>query len=115
MAAGSDGRGGADHAGLVAAMIGKLLVVALALVGALSLLNVIGWLVLLYVTRDKEHKVVTCQLCGERLKGTGRDADADVLLTATHMRLLHPDREIELWPDGMPVIVDETLKPGDFT
>lgn len=34
-----------------------------------------------------------------------------------HIRVLHPDQYgdgFELWPDGRPVVVDETLEPGDF-
>jgi hypothetical protein len=60
--------------------------------------------------------VVTCQLCGERLAGTGEDMAADMLTALEHIRLLHPDvyEEPETWPDGSLVVVDESLEPNDF-
>ena len=47
-----------------------------------------------------------CALCGETVP-------ADMLLG--HLRGAHElDVEIAEWPDGRPVIVDETLTPDDF-
>jgi hypothetical protein len=49
-----------------------------------------------------------CNLCGETV---------DVTVLLAHLRCEHPEvpGEIECWPDGEPVIVDESLTPADFT
>lgn len=48
----------------------------------------------------------TCAVCGELI------AAAELL---EHLREEHDiDEEITTWPDGSPVIVDQTLEPGDF-
>jgi hypothetical protein len=73
-------------------MIGKVVLVGLAVVGSFTLLAVAGWLVLLHATRDEEAEVVTCR----------------------QLRPFRPDQEMDLWPDGSPVIVDRTLEPRDF-
>lgn len=47
--------------------------------------------------------MVTCNLCGEAV------ADAPAILD--HLRLMHPDHYGDgplMWPDGEPVIADET-------
>lgn len=49
-----------------------------------------------------------CNLCTPP-----RRLQLDVLLE--HMRVVHSQHiEIEVWPDGEPVIVDLTLEPEDF-
>lgn len=51
-----------------------------------------------------------CELCGEP------DIPAGHVLA--HLRQNHPGQEwpeIKTWPDGKPVVVDETLTPDDFT
>jgi hypothetical protein len=60
--------------------------------------------------------MVTCQLCGEQLAGTGEDMATDMLTALDHLRLFHPDQyeEPETWPDGSLVVHDESLEPGDF-
>lgn len=53
----------------------------------------------------------TCRLCPP---GDDRVADEDLL---EHLRVTHPTRYgdgPERWPDGEPVVTDETLEPGDF-
>jgi hypothetical protein len=34
-----------------------------------------------------------------------------------HVRLMHPGvwDGLDRWPDGQPVIIDDTLQPADFT
>lgn len=48
-----------------------------------------------------------CALCDER-----------VLLDKIedHVRIFHPDHyePLERWPDGNPVIIDDTLEPEEF-
>lgn len=46
--------------------------------------------------------------------GEGTVDDADL---PDHLRLLHPELYgdgPQQWPDGRPVVVDETLAPEDF-
>lgn len=50
-----------------------------------------------------------CNLCGHTI---GVEALAEHLLAVHGIDL---DRELLRWPDGSPVIVDETLEPEDFT
>lgn len=53
-----------------------------------------------------------CHLCNEDFpQGT------DLAQIVDHLRVIHPDQYGDgpaLWPDGGPVIHDETLEPGDF-
>jgi len=51
--------------------------------------------------------IVRCDLCATF-------QPADTLLD--HIRLMHPDdyEELAVWPDGSPVIIDNTLEPEDF-
>lgn len=53
--------------------------------------------------------MATCSLCGARYP------DQDML---SHIEAAHPalaaDATLERWPDGTPVIIDNTLKPEDF-
>lgn len=47
-----------------------------------------------------------CQLCGERIA-------VEVLIA--HLRVDHHiDAEVSTWPDGAPVVIDESLLPSDF-
>lgn len=47
-----------------------------------------------------------CATCGERIP-------AEALLA--HLRDEHGiDAEVATWPDGDPVVVDQTLEPEDF-
>lgn len=55
-----------------------------------------------------EPKVI-CELCGENT------ADAPTMLD--HLRLNHPDDYgdgPDYWPDGRPVVIDQTLTPEQF-
>ena len=50
-----------------------------------------------------------CELCGE--------PDIPIGHVLAHLRQSHPDQEwpeIETWPDGAPVVIDDTLTPADF-
>lgn len=53
-----------------------------------------------------EGPVVTCALCEQRYT-------AEAIWQ--HLRDIHDwDEEVETWPDGRPIIVDETLTPDSF-
>lgn len=51
----------------------------------------------------------TCSLCGGRYPDTG---------LVDHLESQHPalvaDATLERWPDGTPVVIDNTLEPEDF-
>ncbi len=50
--------------------------------------------------------IATCGFCGEAVPL------ADIM---AHLRAEHgQDCEVQTWPDGSPVVIDETLEPGDF-
>ncbi len=57
--------------------------------------------------RPQEARVTTCNLCGELM---------ETVYVLDHLRLAHPDdyEPPAEWPDGSPVIVDQTLTPEDF-
>lgn len=54
-----------------------------------------------------ESPILDCQLCGDQVP---LDRAED------HVRVFHPDdyKPLQRWPDGTPVIIDDTLEPKDF-
>jgi hypothetical protein len=51
--------------------------------------------------------MIVCDLCRDRF------GDDEIL---DHLAVIHPDLygEVLPWPDGEPVIIDQTLRPADF-
>ncbi len=48
----------------------------------------------------------TCALCGERIEA------GEILV---HLAIEHDLEEgVQEWPDGSPVVIDQTLTPEDF-
>lgn len=65
----------------------------------------------------KTHRFF-CALCDEHIE-VHTDADTigeGIAAADEHFRVLHPGvfAEIERWPDGGPVIVDDSLRTEDF-
>lgn len=56
---------------------------------------------------SEESPTGTCALCGATVP-------MELLFGHLEEHGLHPERDLLRWPDGSPVIVDETLEPGDF-
>jgi len=55
-----------------------------------------------------------CELCLEVIPDEHGDVPES---TIEHIRLLHPDvwdGPPDTWPDGQPVIINDTLTPEDF-
>jgi hypothetical protein len=59
-----------------------------------------------------------CGLCDATVE---HDAPEDsvyegIAAAAGHFRLIHPEayEELQRWPDGSPVVVDESIDPDDF-
>ena len=50
--------------------------------------------------------IVVCRLCQE---------EVELEAIVGHLRGAHGfDIDVEEWPDGSPVVVDDTLEPADF-
>jgi hypothetical protein len=57
-----------------------------------------------------------CPFCGERIASGASSAYEGIEDFADHLRVMHPDEyeKVEKWPDGSPVVVDNTLEPEEF-
>ena len=58
-----------------------------------------------------------CEICEEWVEHPETDNVREaILFGADHFRVLHPDvyEEMQKWPDGDPVVVDESLTPASF-
>lgn len=55
--------------------------------------------------------MIQCHLCDEKIEG------ASIPDYDEHLRVLHPKEyaEVERWPDGKPVVHDDTLEPKEFS
>lgn len=57
-----------------------------------------------------------CGICEESIEHEGDSAYEGIAAFMDHARVLHPDTydAIERWPDDKPVVVDNSVEPGDF-
>lgn len=58
-----------------------------------------------------------CELCEEWIEHPETENIYEGIgFGEDHFRVFHPDvyEEMQKWPDGQPVVVDESLTPGDF-
>ncbi len=60
-----------------------------------------------------------CAVCQRMIRHEVEEDDVmeGIAAAEEHFRVLHPDlhEAMERWPDGAPVVVDETLDPEDFS
>ena len=59
-----------------------------------------------------------CELCEEWIEHPETENVMEgIEYGADHFRVFHPDvyEEMQKWPDGAPVVVDESLDPASFT
>lgn len=60
-----------------------------------------------------------CGLCDETVEHEAHQDSVYEGISAAveHFRVFHPDayEQMQRWPDGSPVVVDDSLSPDDFT